>query len=112
MAAGVDLGCAQQFQHFISNSPWPRDAVVAQIEQDANRLLGGGPDSCLIIDESSLAKQGGRSVGVARQWSGRQSKIDNCQVAMASRQHASCRRCASGRPPRPEQAPKGGRTQP
>jgi SRSO17 transposase len=82
MAAVVDLGCAQQFQHFISNSPWQHDAVVAQIGQDADRLLGGKPDSCLIIDESSFAKQGDRSVGVARQWSGRQGKIDNCQVAV------------------------------
>ena len=82
MAAVVDLGCAQQFQHFISNSPWQHDAVVAQIGQDADRLLGGKPTSCLIIDESSFAKQGDCSVGVARQWSGRQGKIDNCQVAV------------------------------
>lgn len=82
MAAVVDLSCAQQFQHFISNSPWPHDAVVVQIGQDADRLLGGKPSSCLIIDESSFAKQGDRSVGVARQWSGRQGKIDNCQVAV------------------------------
>ncbi len=82
MAAAVDLGCTQQFQHFSSHSPWPHDAVVAQIGQDADRLLSGSPDSCLIIDESSFARQGDRSVGVARQWSGRQGKIDNCQVAV------------------------------
>jgi hypothetical protein len=35
-------------------------------------------DSCLIIDESSFPKQGERSVGVARQWSGRLGKVDNC----------------------------------
>ena len=82
MAAVVEQGCAQQFQHFISNSPWQHEAVVAQIGQDADRLLGGKPESCLIIDESSFAKQGDHSVGVARQWSGRQGKIDNCQVAV------------------------------
>jgi SRSO17 transposase len=38
--------------------------------------------SSLILDESSFAKQGDRSVGVARQWSGRQGKVDNCQVAV------------------------------
>jgi SRSO17 transposase len=43
--------------------------VLAQISQDADRLLGGKPSSCLIIDESSFAKQGDRSVGVAWQWS-------------------------------------------
>ena len=82
MAALVDASCAQQFQHFISNSPWDHEAVVAHISQDANRLLGGKPTSSLIIDESSFAKQGDRSVGVARQWSGRLGKVDNCQVAV------------------------------
>jgi SRSO17 transposase len=82
MATVVDAGCAQQFQHFISNSPWDHKPVLAQISQDADRLLGGKPSSCLVIDESSFAKQGDRSVGVARQWSGRQGKVDNCQVAV------------------------------
>jgi SRSO17 transposase len=82
MATVVDASCAQQFQHFISNSPWDHKPIVARIGQDAGRLLGGKPSSCLIIDESSFAKQGNRSVGVARQWSGRLGKVDNCQVAV------------------------------
>jgi SRSO17 transposase len=82
MATVVNEGCAQQFQHFISDSPWEHEPVLAQISQDADSLLGGKPASALIIDESSFAKQGDRSVGVARQWSGRQGKIDNCQVAV------------------------------
>ena len=80
MATVVDEGCAQQLQHFISNSPWDHEVIVAQIGQDADRLLGGKPTSSLVIDESSFAKQGDRSVGVARQWSGRLGKVDNCQV--------------------------------
>jgi hypothetical protein len=43
-------------EHFISNSPWDHKPVLAQISQDADRLLGGKPCSCLIIDESSFAK--------------------------------------------------------
>ena len=82
MATVVDDSCAQQFQHFISNSPWDHKPVLVQVGQDADRLLGGKPWSCLIIDESSFAKQGDRSVGVARQWSGRLGKVDNCQVAV------------------------------
>ena len=80
MATVVDASCAQQFQHFISNSPWDHEVIVAQIGRDADRLLSGKPTSSLIIDESSFAKQGDRSVGVARQWSGRLGKVDNCQV--------------------------------
>ena len=82
MAAVVEDGCAQQFQHFISNSPWDHEPVVAQISRDADAILGGKPTSALIIDESSFPKQGDRSVGVARQWTGRLGKVDNCQVAV------------------------------
>jgi SRSO17 transposase len=82
MAAVVENGCAQRFQHFISESPWDHESVVAQIARDADALLGGKPDSALIIDESSFPKQGKRSVGVARQWTGRLGKVDNCQVAV------------------------------
>ena len=38
--------------------------------------------SALILDESSFPKQGDGSVAVARQWTGRLGKIDNCQVAV------------------------------
>ena len=38
MAAVVEGGCPQQFQHFISCSPWDHEPVVAQIGQDADRL--------------------------------------------------------------------------
>jgi SRSO17 transposase len=82
MAAVVEEGCEQQFQHFISNAPWRHESVIAQIGRDADRLLGGKPDSALILDESSFVKQGDRSVGVARQWCGRLGTVDNCQVAV------------------------------
>ena len=82
MAAVVEAACPQRFQHFISNSPWDHEAVLAQLGCDADMLVGGKPESCLIIDETSFIKQGERSVGVARQWSGRLGKIDNCQVAV------------------------------
>jgi SRSO17 transposase len=82
MAVVVEDGCAQQFQHFISNAPWRHELVIEQIGRDADRLLGGKPGSALLIDESSVVKQGDCSVGVARQWCGRLGKLDNCQVAV------------------------------
>jgi SRSO17 transposase len=78
----VEGGDAQQLQHFISNSPWDHQPVMAQVARDANALLGGGPQSALIIDETSFLKQGARSVGVSRQWSGRAGKVENCQNAV------------------------------
>jgi SRSO17 transposase len=52
------------------------------MERQADRHLGGAADSCLFLDESAFAKKGDQSVGVARQWSGRLGKVDNCQVAV------------------------------
>src|SRR5689334_17927027 len=56
MAAVVEDGCEQQFQHFISNAPWRHEPVIEQIGRDADRLLGGQSDSALLIDESSVVK--------------------------------------------------------
>jgi SRSO17 transposase len=62
-------GCAQQFRHFISNSPWQHELVVAQIGLDADPLLGGQPDSCPILDETSFPKHACRAREVERKLS-------------------------------------------
>ncbi len=72
----------EQVQHFLSESPWSSAAVMKQVAQDADRLLGGRPDSSFLIDESGFTKKGTHSVGVARQYNGRLGKIDNCQVGV------------------------------
>jgi len=72
----------QSLQHFVSNSEWDARPVLDQVAVEADRHLGGSPDSCLAIDESAFQKKGEMSVGVARQWSGRLGKVENCQVAV------------------------------
>ena len=72
----------QSLQHFVSHSEWDAGAVLNQVAAEADRHLGGSADSCLLLDESAFAKKGDKSVGVARQWSGRLGKVDNCQVAV------------------------------
>ena len=72
----------QSLHHFLSHSEWDARAVLNQVAVRANRHLGGTEDSCLLLDESAFAKKGKKSVGVARQWSGRLGKVDNCQVAV------------------------------
>lgn len=72
----------QSLHHFVSESQWDARAVLDQVAMDADRHLGGSADSCLLLDESAFAKKGKKSVGVARQWSGRLGKVDNCQVAV------------------------------
>ena len=72
----------QQLQHFISCSPWDARAVMDEVALRADAALGDEQEACFLIDESSFAKKGEESVGVARQWCGREGKVDNCQVAV------------------------------
>lgn len=73
---------AQALHHFLAHSPWDARAVMDQVARDVNSLLGGDQDSGLLLDETCFPKKGKKSVGVARQWMGRQGKTDNCQVAV------------------------------
>lgn len=74
----------QNIQYMISESTWDYQAVVADIGKQANGLIGGHQDCCLLIDESAHTKKGQASVGVSRQWNGRLGKTDNCQVGVYS----------------------------
>lgn len=72
----------QPMQHFISNSPWEHRPIQDQIAKDADRLIGGSPDTGFFFDETSIPKKGKMSVGVARQWCGRLGKVENNQTAV------------------------------
>lgn len=72
----------QSIQQFISDSPWNHNALMEQVAQDANGLLGGHSRSCLILDETTFIKKGNSSVGVQRQYSGRLGKTENCQMGV------------------------------
>ena len=82
MAEIVPDSDSQALHHFLSHSPWDSRAVMKKVALDVDALLGGDLDSCLLLDETCFAKKGKKSVGVARQWMGRQGKTDNCQVAV------------------------------
>ncbi len=84
MAEAVPNSDDQVLQHFLTNSSWDDQLVIDQLAQDANQLIGGKKDSCLIIDESGIPKKGTKSVGVARQWCGQLGKLENCQVGVYS----------------------------
>lgn len=72
----------QNIQHFMTHSPWSARAVLAQVQQEiANTpaLLSG---SVLILDESAQEKASDKSVGAARQYNGRQGKVDMSQMGV------------------------------
>jgi SRSO17 transposase len=82
MAEVVPAADARNLQQFLTHSKWDGRRVMDQVAQEANRLLGDRVEACLLLDESGFAKQGKKSVGVARQWLGRLGKVDNGQVGV------------------------------
>jgi SRSO17 transposase len=82
MAEVVDGADHQQLHHFTCYSPWRARPVYDQVAREADAILGGHDDSCLLIDETGVVKKGKNSVGVARQYIGRVGKVDNGQVSV------------------------------
>jgi len=72
----------QAMQQLITDSRWDDRALMDQVAQGANELLGGKSNSALYLDETSFVKKGEASVGVQRQYCGRLGKVENCQVGV------------------------------
>ena len=71
----------QGLQKFIGQVPWEDAPLLKTLATQVGEDLGEA-DGVIVFDPSAFAKKGTKSVGVARQWSGRLGKIDNCQVAI------------------------------
>jgi len=83
----VGHGDVSGLQKFVGAAPWAYDDVMAEAQAVfAERLAPSAADSPVgvvgVIDESSFAKKGTHSAGVARQHNGRLGKEDNCQVGV------------------------------
>lgn len=82
MAEVVPESNSRNLQQFITHSKWDAHGVIDDVACEVDKFLGNEKEAGLLIDESSFAKQGKKSVGVARQWLGRLGKVDNGQVAV------------------------------
>ena len=79
-------------QHFVGSSTWDHRPLLRELAAQVGRDIGR-PDGVIVFDPSGFAKKGTASVGVQRQWLGRQGKVDNGQVGVfmayaSSREHA------------------------
>ncbi|MCC2665143.1 MAG: stress Response, partial [Geminicoccaceae bacterium] len=79
MAAGLGLKGHDQLQHFVASPAWD-DAPLRRLLVEKADALVGAPGAVPVVDDTALPKQGGRSVGVARQYRGCLGKRANCQV--------------------------------
>lgn len=82
MAARIAPADHEQLHHFIATSEWDPAPLETALAHEAERLVGGRA-AVLIVDDTSLLKQGRHSVGVARQYSGQAGKTTNCQCLVS-----------------------------
>ena len=68
-------------QRLLAGAKWDADAVRDDLRSYVLEYLGD-PRAVLVIDETGFLKQGIKSVGVKRQYSGTAGRIENCQIGV------------------------------
>ena len=80
MAEAVGEAVPDRMQRLLYRVSWDADAARDILEQFVSETFGD-PEAIGVVDETGFIKQGERSVGVKRQYSGTAGKVENCQVA-------------------------------
>jgi SRSO17 transposase len=70
----------QSLQQFLADSPWDPAVVVRAV---AERVVPGIGVEAWVLDDTGFPKDGKRSPGVKRQYSGTLGKIGNCQIGVS-----------------------------
>lgn len=81
LAEAVPGATPRALQRFLTESPWPVEPVTAELQAYVGKHLSD-PAGVFVPDETGFAKQGKKSVGVQRQYSGTLGKTGNCQVGV------------------------------
>jgi SRSO17 transposase len=68
-------------QRLLAGAKWDADAVRDDLRAYVLEQLGD-PRAVLVIDETGFVKQGPKSVGVKRQYSGTAGRIETCQIGV------------------------------
>lgn len=68
-------------QRLLSTAVWDADAVRDELRRYALDSLDD-EHAVLVIDETGFLKQGNKSAGVKRQYSGTAGRVENCQVGV------------------------------
>jgi SRSO17 transposase len=68
-------------QHLLRRALWDPEAVREELHRYVVQHLED-PEAVLVVDETSFLKKGRHSAGVARQYSGTDGRIENCQIGV------------------------------
>ncbi len=68
-------------QRLLATYRWDADEVRDDLGEYVVEHLGD-PEAVLVVDETGFLKQGDKSVGVQRQYSGTAEKVENCQTGV------------------------------
>jgi SRSO17 transposase len=68
-------------QRVLDRSVWDAEALRDDLRAYVVQALGA-PAGVLVVDETGFLKQGTKSVGVQRQYSGTAGRIENCQIGV------------------------------
>jgi len=79
----LGLGDGQNLQQFVTDSPWSKQAVCDQIQDEIGAHPALSHGGLLILDESSDETAGEESAGAGRQHNGRLGKIELSVTAVA-----------------------------
>jgi len=77
------LGDGQKLQQFVSDSPWSKQGVCDQIQDEIRAQPALQHGGLLILDESSDETAGEESAGAGRQHNGRLGKVELSVTAVA-----------------------------
>jgi SRSO17 transposase len=70
----------EALQHFLADSPWDCGVIDRAV---AERVCAVIEPTAWVLDDTGVPKDGKRSPGVKRQYSGTLGKIGNCQIAVS-----------------------------
>lgn len=81
LAESVEGASPRSLQRFLTEAPWDDTAVLDALHTFLAPRLNAD-DGVFVLDDTGFPKQGTKSVGVARQYSGTLGKVGNCQVGV------------------------------
>ena len=81
LAESLGYQTPYSIQQFLYRGRWDADELRDTLRKYTIDHLGE-PDGVLVVDETGFLKQGRKSCGVMRQYSGTAGKVSNCQIGV------------------------------